>query len=57
MEQLIISSFVSLYNSLPAVSPAYMDILKLIVGATSWIGGFVGFLYIRDKKLKAAASK
>jgi hypothetical protein len=58
MEQFLILALLSLINSLPPISnPAYLDILKVVVGSITWIGGFLGFLYWREKKLKPAVSK
>ncbi len=57
MEQLFISSFIAYFGDLHLNNPALLDLLKMIVGTTSWIGGLVGFLYMRERKLKAAISK
>jgi hypothetical protein len=57
MEQFLTYSLVSFLKSLPENNPAYLDILKLVIGSTAWIGGLAGFVYYREKKLKAAAVK
>jgi hypothetical protein len=57
MQQFIIIAVISFIKTLPASSPAYMDILKLIVGSFMWIGGLVGYMWWREKNLKPAASK
>jgi hypothetical protein len=35
-------------------NPAWLDLIKMIVGTVSWIGGLTGFLYWRQSKLKKA---
>jgi hypothetical protein len=58
MEQLFIYSLISVVSfvkTLPANNPAYMDLVKVVVGSISWIGGLLGYLYYREKNLKAAA--
>lgn len=57
MEQLFISSFVAYFGNLHVDNPALLDLLKMVAGTTLWIGGLVGFLYMRERKLKAAVSK
>ncbi len=57
MEQFLIFSLISFIKTLPENNPAYLDILKLVVGGSAWIGGLAGFVYYRDKKLKAAVAK
>jgi hypothetical protein len=57
MEQFLTYSLVSFLKSLPENNPAYLDILKLVIGSTAWIGGLAGFVYYREKKLKAATVK
>jgi hypothetical protein len=54
MEQFLIYSLVSFLKSLPENNPAYVDILKLVIGSTAWFGGLAGFVYYREKKLKSA---
>jgi len=59
MEQLLINtfiSFVSFVKTLPASNPAYMDLIKVLVGSVTWIGGLLGYMYWREKNLKAAAA-
>jgi len=55
MEQFLIFCLISSIKSLPANSPAYLDILKVLVGSTAWIGGLVGYMYWREKKMKTAS--
>ena len=57
MEQFILLSLMSFFKNLPDNNPAYLDILKLLVGSTLWIGGLVGFMYRREMKLKTNLSK
>jgi len=57
MEQLFISSFVAYFGNLHLDNPALLDLLKMVAGTSLWIGGLVGFLYMRERKLKAAVSK
>jgi hypothetical protein len=57
MEQFIVYSLVSFVKSLPENNPAYLDILKMVVGITAWIGGLTAFVYYRSKKLKSAVVK
>jgi hypothetical protein len=35
-------------------NPAWLDLLKMVVGTVSWIGGLTGFLYWKQSKLKKA---
>lgn len=56
MLQLFISILVFVARNLPANNPAYLDILKVVVGSITWIGGLVGYVYWREKNLKAAAA-
>jgi hypothetical protein len=57
MEQFLISTLISFINSLPADNPAYLDILKLVVGSIGWIGGLGIYMYWRERKLKTAVIK
>jgi hypothetical protein len=57
MEQLFISSFVTYFGNLRLDNPALLDLLKMVMGTTLWIGSLIGFLYLRERKLKAAVSK
>jgi hypothetical protein len=50
----LISAFI---NNLPASSPAYMDLLKLVAGSILWFGGLIGFMYWRQFKLRTAVNK
>ena len=55
---LLISFLFTLVEHFPSANnPAYMDLLKLFVGSVLWIGGFIGFLYWRQLKLKAAVNE
>lgn len=47
-------TFVTFFKSLLSDNPALLDILKVIIGSSAWIGGMVVYMYLRDKKLKAA---
>jgi hypothetical protein len=57
MEIFLISAFISLINSKPEISPAFIDLIKLVAGITIWIGGLAFFMYRREKKLKLALDK
>jgi hypothetical protein len=35
-------------------NPAYLDLIKMVVGIVSWIGGLTGFLYWKQFKMKKA---
>jgi len=48
-------AILSFIRSLPFDNPAMLDILKVIIGSTAWIGSMVAFMYWRDKKLKTVA--
>jgi len=50
----LISAFI---NNLPAASPVYLDLLKLVAGSLLWFGGLIGFMYWRQYKLKTAINK
>lgn len=50
----LISMLVSFMISFPQDNPAYLDLLKLIGGSLCWFGGLVGFMYVRQRKLKTA---
>jgi hypothetical protein len=48
----------TIVEHLPAANnPAYMDLLKLVMGSVLWIGGLAGFMYWRQFKLKAAVNE
>jgi hypothetical protein len=59
MEMYILISLLStMVDHLPAANnPAYLDLLKMIVGSVLWIGGLVGFMYWKQFKMKAAVNK
>ena len=54
MEQLFLNSLVDFVTGLTNNNPVYFDILKMAIGCTAWIGGMAGFVYYREKKLRAA---
>lgn len=54
MEAYLFFSLVSFLKSLPYDNPALLDILKVVVGSTLWIGGLVGYMYLRERRLKIA---
>jgi hypothetical protein len=54
MEVFLFFAIVSFLKSLPYDNPALLDILKVVVGSTLWIGGLLTYLYMRERKLKAA---
>jgi len=59
MEQLFILTLVSVVSfvkTLPASNPAYLDLIKVLVGSVTWIGGLLGYMYWRERNLKAAAA-
>lgn len=33
-------------------NPAYLDLLKMIGGTVLWIGGLMGFVYQKQRKLR-----
>jgi hypothetical protein len=41
----------------PLQDSVYLDIFKMVLGITAWIGGFVYFMWKREKSLKAAQLK
>jgi hypothetical protein len=55
MEVFLFFSVISFFKSLPYDNPALLDLLKVMVGSTVWIGGLVSYLYYRHKKLKTAS--
>jgi hypothetical protein len=38
------------------VNPAYMDIVKILVGSIAWIGGLTGFMWWREKQRSSVRS-
>lgn len=56
MEQLLFSELIFLIRNLPMNNPAILDLMKLLVGSTVWIGGMVYFLYLKEKKGKELVS-
>ena len=58
MEVFLFFAVESFFKSLPYDNPALLDLCKVVVGSTLWIGGMLTYLYMREKKLKTAqASK
>ena len=58
MEVFLFFAVVSFLKSLPYDNPALLDVFKVILGSTLWIGGMLTYMYMREKKLKTAqASK
>ena len=56
MDQItLFTAIISYIRSLPPGNPVYMDLLKVVVGSIVWIGGLIGFMYLRERKLRAAA--
>jgi hypothetical protein len=55
MELYTLISLLTLYiDKLDFNNPAWIDLIKMIVGVVSWIGGLTGVLYWRQLKLKKA---
>jgi membrane associated rhomboid family serine protease len=54
MEVFLFYALFSFFKSLPYDNPALLDILKVVVGSTLWIGGLVGYMYLRERRLKIA---
>ncbi len=54
MELFLFFAAVNFFKSLPYDNPALLDILKVVVGSTLWIGGMVTYLYMRERRLKTA---
>jgi hypothetical protein len=55
MELYTLVSLLALYvDRLDFSNPAWVDLIKMIVGVVSWIGGLTAFLYWRQLKLKKA---
>jgi hypothetical protein len=52
MEAFLFFSVVSFFKSLPYDNPALLDLAKVVVGSTMWIGGMLAYMYLREKKLK-----
>ena len=50
-------ALINFVKSIPVDSPALMDILKVIVGSTVWIGSLITFMYMRERKLKTQVTK
>jgi C4-dicarboxylate transporter len=53
---MIISAFdlattlLTIQHFFAGMDPAYADLVKLLVGTTSWIGGLTLFMWVREKK-------
>ena len=54
MEVFLFFAVVNFFKSLPYDNPAMLDILKVVVGSTLWIGGMVTYLYMRERRLTTA---
>jgi hypothetical protein len=54
MELFLFFTIMSFIKSLPIDNPALMDILKVLIGSTAWIGSMLAYMYWREKKLKTA---
>jgi hypothetical protein len=52
MAQNLISQLISLVKTVPLGNSAMLDLMKLILGSSAWIGGMVLFMYLRQRKLK-----
>jgi hypothetical protein len=47
---------ISFASTIPLDNPAVLDILKVVIGSTTWIGSMVAYMYWREKKLKSATA-
>jgi len=56
MEAYLFFTLISFARTIPWNNPALLDIVKVIVGSTAWIGSMVAYLYWRERKLKIATS-
>ena len=57
METYFIFALLTLFNSKPTFNPVYIDLIKVFVGTTLWIGGLAIYMYRRERKLKLALNK
>ena len=57
MELYLFLTIVSFVKSLPLDNPAFLDILKVVIGSSAWIGSMVAYVYWREQKLKTATAK
>ena len=56
MDLFLFLTFISFVKSLPLDNPAFLDILKVVIGSTAWIGSMVAYVYWREQKLKTATA-
>jgi hypothetical protein len=54
MEAFLFFVVFSFFKSLPYDNPAFIDILKVVVGSTAWIGSLVIYMYLRERRQKIA---
>jgi|GEM_PF-5746350 hypothetical protein len=40
-----------------SADPAYLDVVKMVVGITGWVGGLTLYMWIRDRRRRARDSK
>jgi hypothetical protein len=53
MEVFVFLAIVSFFKSIPYDNPALLDLLKVVVGSTMWIGSLVTYMYLRNRRLTA----
>jgi len=56
MEAYLFFSLVWFVKTIPWNNPALIDIVKVVVGSTAWIGSMVAYMYWREMKLKTVSS-
>jgi hypothetical protein len=52
----LVSIISQIQNFIYNLDPAYLDIAKIFAGSIAWIGGFIIFMWLKEKKKKPTPS-